>query len=84
MGIIAQVLSPWTVDAEGANVPTLFIDHMVADRSMMDVTGQPTTNLVPAPNMMVVEVWEPLSIADIVGDSTYYVLWSEVVEDDIT
>ena len=83
MGIIAQVLSPWTIDAEGANVPALVVNHGRAGRSMMDVTGQAAEILAPDPNLVVIEVWDDSGVEDIEADGNYQLLWLEVVEDAI-
>lgn len=72
----AQVLTPWTTGALGANVPRLTVDHPCF--SYVDVTDQPCQNIPPTPNLFTAEVvCDDATLAAIEADPNYSVLWSE-------
>lgn len=71
------IATPWVGD--GINVhyhPKLEDDYPY--KKWMDVTGQPSANLTPAPNMYVIEVVvDDVVLTQIEADSRYLVIWSE-------
>ncbi len=77
--MIAHVLTPWTQDEEGGNHP--LIDEVLAGHkgwSWTDVTGQPTANLNPDPNLYVIELTcDAETLAAVEADGRFYVIWSE-------
>ena len=80
--IQAEIITPWTGDgAEGNfNRPKLADDYAIT--KWEDVTGQPSINFPLAQNAYVVlAVCEESVLAQIEADDTYYVLWSEVIND---
>ena len=55
----ARIVTPWTgtVASTDPRTPKLFVDHPPpAGTVAVDVTGQPAQNLLPSPNLYVVEV----------------------------
>lgn len=77
----AQVITPWvrnTVEGLGlANQCKLKIDHP-SILTWTDVTGQPSENLFPDPNMYVVEIiCDQTTLDAIEADDNYHVQWSE-------
>lgn len=87
--ILAQILSPWTGDggepgnratrqANRSYRPRLLDDYpLLAHR---DASRQPAANLLPDPNLAVVEaLLSELTLAQIEMNSAYLVLWSEPV-----
>lgn len=76
-----QVVTVWTAKTSYGNYPLVVIDYPMP---WQDVTGQPSENLWPDPNIYVVEAKaEELVLDNIDSDSDYLVLWSEeMVEED--
>ncbi|MGB8648862.1 MAG: hypothetical protein WCF84_26735 [Anaerolineae bacterium] len=83
-----QVLSPWVgtgTDADPLHpldTPADPFRAQISDDytlvSRVDVTGQPRSSLIPAPNVFVVEVvCDDTVAAAIDADPKYAVLWSE-------
>ena len=80
----AEVLSPWLDidvgdDSRRAHLGTTY----VVDLS--DITGQPSQNVMPSPNMMACYVRCEEAVLDAIeADADYYVLWAEeVLEDEV-
>jgi len=77
---VAEIITPWigTGTPADPNRPQLGDDHALS--KWEDVTGQPSANLKPLPNLFVVraEMTDAVLTA-IEADSTYEVLWSEVL-----
>ena len=75
----AQVITPWAGDGssiENANRPKVADDHNI--QTWTDVTGQPSANLQPNPNMYIVEITcDQTTLDAIESDNNYEVLWSE-------
>jgi hypothetical protein len=91
---LAEVLTPWTTDAEGGNVMQIWTAHRrtfdgagnIATDGIYtceDVTGTAGPHLPPSPNLCVVRVRCPEATLDAIeADSAYLVLSSaEIVED---
>ena len=89
----ADVLTPWTTDADGANVVQLWgayrrtfdaagnIDRDGAYTSE-DVTGTYGPHLPPTPNLCIVRIRCPeTTLDDIEADADYLVLSSEELEE---
>jgi len=85
----ARVITPWvpawkdTRPRLKANRPQLLRDYTVLTSE--DVTGQPTANITPSPNMYTLEIVADGAVIDAIDrDADYDVLWSEeITEDDI-
>lgn len=77
---VTEIITPWIGAGTPAdpNRPQLAVDHAIS--KWEDVTGQPSANLQPAPNLLVVcAEMTDASLAAIEADQTYEVLWSEVL-----
>lgn len=76
-----QIITPWKRIAENGyaeNRPSVLDDYTL--HKMIDVTGQPSSNIPASPNSFVVECWADDAVfAQIEADNNYLVLWSEVV-----
>jgi hypothetical protein len=81
----ARIVTPWTGDGQSrgtAYQPKVFVDHPLgAGEQVVDVTGQPAANIIPAPNALTVEaILDSSKLAAIEADVNYgqgAVLWSE-------
>ena len=85
----AQVITWWTqgVDEEGNPTNTPHINTLRnPGESWMDVTGQPTENINPDPNMFVVELWCSQATLDAIAAHPDYgpeaILTSEEIVDE--
>lgn len=80
----AEIITPWIGSGTSAdpNRPQLPSDHAIT--SFEDRTGQPSENLQPDPNLFVVlaEMTDAV-LASIEADSTYEVLWSEMIPEPL-
>lgn len=74
----AEVLSPWSVGADGGYKIQLSQDY--AGLTGSDVTGQ--QNVIPDPNLMSVAIECEAAVLDTIEkDNVYLVVWSsEIVE----
>ena len=75
----AEIMTPWigTGASTDANRPKLSDDYVIG---FEDVTGQPTGNLHPAPNLYIVQVeCDAAMLNAIEADADYLVLWSEEI-----
>lgn len=79
MSYRCEVLTPWAHDEERAvNEQAVALDYPA---TWSDVTGQPDSNLIPDPNLLVSR-GEGLSEAQmnaLLADARYEVLWFEEV-----
>jgi hypothetical protein len=77
-----EVVTTWTVDSDGANVPAVAALLGPGD-SCEDRTGQPAQNITPDPNVVVFGVFcSADTLSAIEADAGHTVLWSaEVVTD---
>lgn len=77
----AQISGPWIgtgLFLQDAKRPQLSDDLELLN--MSDVTGQPSENLQPDPNLYTVEVVVLDTVLDdIQSDNTYYIHWNEEV-----
>lgn len=75
----AEIITPWIgtgATTADANRPQLGDDHTLS--RWEDVTGQPSENLHPTPNLFIVRAnMTDAVLAAIETDPTYEVLWSE-------
>ena len=83
---IADIITPFIGDGsteENANRPQLGDDY--ATLKWEDITGTPSAQLTPSPNMYVLraEVTEAV-LSDIESDGIYHVLSSEEIIEDAT
>ena len=81
MTVKAEIITPWvqsTIDGLGlTNRPRLITDHPSISR-MTDTTKQLSENLLPKPNMYIVQIeCSPETLLEIEDDPLYQVLWSE-------
>lgn len=75
--IRAQLVTAWVgTGVEGDPFRPAVIDSF-AVRSWRDVTGQPSTNLIPEPNAFTVEVTCDEAALEAIVAAGYVVLWSE-------
>ena len=82
MTYIAEVITTWEVDSDGANVPALAALLQAGD-SCEDVSGQPAQNIMPDPNITVWRVHcAAATLAAIEADPDHEVLWSEEIADE--
>ena len=78
-----RVLTPWGTKGKAGFFPQVLIDHPLSPNSgetYQDVTGQPTANIVPSPNVYTVElVCTDATLSAIQADPNYApgILWSE-------
>lgn len=89
----ANILTPWTTDADGTNIVQLWTDYrrtfdaagaILVDGvyTSEDITGTAGPHLPPAPNLCVVRVRCPEATLDAIeADGTYRVLSSEEIEE---
>ena len=72
-----QVLSPYILAADEHNWPQVAF-QFAGQITWTDVTGIPNPNIIPAPNLVAVEITAPDSVYDqIAADPNYFILWSE-------
>ena len=77
----AQILTAWIArdesDIMSVNHPQLMDDY--ADiHPLMDVTQQPDTNLVPSPNLYIIEITCDQATLDLIdADPNYVIGWVE-------
>ncbi len=75
----AQILTPWTGD--GRTLETAFRPQLMDDFKIdqyTDLTGQPNAQLIPSPNLLLVQVQvSPAVLAQIEANPTYLVVSSE-------
>ena len=80
--IRSEIITPWSgagEDTYNAYRPRLCDDHAILKYE--DATGQPASSLPLSQNTYVVLVeCEESVLAEIEADDTYYVLWSEVID----
>lgn len=81
--ILFQVMTPWTLieQAEG-----LFVEPALASAyklvSWSDITGQLAENLLPEPNLYIIQAQaDQETFAAISADPSYQVLWSKIIAD---
>jgi hypothetical protein len=80
-----RLLTPWGTKTTGrgkvSNFPQVLLDHPpLAGESYRDVTGQPSGNLPPSPNVYTVElVCTDATLSALQADANYApgILWSE-------
>ena len=78
----AEVLSPWTVDANGQR--SIQISRDYAGLTGSDITFQPAENLVPDPNLMAVLIECEAAVLDAIeADGDYLVLWSKELSEEM-
>ena len=78
--IRAEVITPWigVGNNDNPNRPKLMNDYSL--KKWEDVTEQPSANFPLTQNAYVILVeCEESVLAEIKADDTYYVLWSEVI-----
>lgn len=76
----ASILTGWSEIGPRRFRPAVVDDHHLSDWT--DVTGQPFENLIPAPNLCVVEALVDEATLDAIeADNRYFVLESEEVID---
>jgi hypothetical protein len=74
----AHVVTPWTGNGTDAARYRPQLAAAYALVSWVDVTGQPAPSIVPSPNLYTVEiVCSDAVLAQIAGDATYSIVWSE-------
>ena len=79
--LIAEIITPWVSHLDDpspmpSNHPKLADDYTLA--GWEDVTGQPSGNIIPDPNLCIVKVrCEQAILTAIEADPDYEVLWSE-------
>lgn len=77
---IAQVSTSW-VEASGERRP-VFLDSLLPGDACWDVTGQPSENITPAPNVVVWEVvCADATLTALEARADTVVLWSEEIVD---
>ena len=80
---LAEIATPWIgIGAEeDSNRPRVGDDYAIA--RWEDVTGQPSANLHPDPNLYIVLVRCEAAVLDAIeADDTYLVLWAEEESED--
>ena len=81
----AEVTTSWTgtgASTDDANRPQLGDDYALLKRE--DITGQPSANLQPDPNLYNVLVEVEESVLDAINaDPDYLVLWQELIPEDV-
>ena len=82
----SQIVTPWIAAIGNSsltgNHPQLLDDYPTI-RSFEDGTGQPSANIMPAPNEYTVEIiCAPEVLFSIESDPDYEVLWSEEIEEE--
>lgn len=76
----SEVITGWGHKATGANKAQLALNYPLM---CQDITGQPSANLWPEPNLLTVYVeCEAVVLDAIEVDADYHVLWSEEIIDD--
>jgi len=84
--IHAQILTTWTVDADGANTP-VFPFMLAEGDSWSDISATPAANLTPDPNLILLECWlDEKSYQAVLDDKDYgeeAVYWSEKIVEDV-
>lgn len=74
----AEVIGPWVIDLDGQKSKKLSRDY--AGLFISDVTGQPSANIVPDPNLVAVLVTcEAAVLEAIKKDNAYLIVWSEEI-----
>ena len=79
---MAQITTNWTGSGkeDDANRPQIGDEYKLA--KWEDVTGQPSKNLAPDPNLYVVRIECEGEVLDAIeADGKYMVLWCEELED---
>lgn len=77
---VAEIITPWigTGTETDLNRSQLGDDHALV--KWEDVTGQPSENIQPDPNLYIVRAeMTDAVLSDIEADATYEVLWSETL-----
>ena len=80
----AEITTTWTGTGaqDDDNRPQLGDDYAL--RKWEDVTGQPSANLRPDPNLYVVRVECEEAVLDAIeADADYLVLWSEEIAEEV-
>ena len=81
----AEILTAWTGTGteQDSYSPKITTDHPTIAK-YEDITGQPSANLTPNPNNFssLIEC-DDATLAAIEADNQYYVVWSEVIPEDI-
>lgn len=77
-----EVVTTWTVDSDGANVPAV-ASLLGPGDSCEDRTGGPASSITPNPNVVVFGVYcSADTLAAIEADAGHTVLWSQEVVTD--
>jgi len=81
--MVAQILTPYTGTGQDMDAfrPALADDYQVL--TWVDVTGQAAENLIPDPNLVLIEViCEAAVLSQIEGNNRYQVIYSEEQQAD--
>ncbi len=82
-----ELTTPWIGDGlsdDTANRPALSSYLASQGEKFEDVTGQPTVNLHPAPNLYAVYFEVEAATLDLIeADSTYFVVWAEEIPPEV-
>ncbi len=76
-----QILTPWQISEEdGFHSVQPLLASKYALSAWQDVTGQPAANLVPSPNLFIVQALaNAATYAQIENDPVFLILWSKEV-----
>ena len=82
----AEVLTMW--EGDGLSQDTAFSPQITTDHPTIakyeDVTGQPSENLSPSPNIFLCKIeCDDATLSAIEADANYEVFWSEVIPEDV-
>lgn len=76
----AEIVTAWGYKPSGANKAQLALAYPLL---CQDITGQPSTNLQPDPNLLSVYVECEASVLDAISaDGDFHILWQEEIIDD--
>ena len=74
----ARIITPWTGTGTGADPNRPLVGDLYPLLKWTDVTGQPAAELLPDPNLYVIDAQLTSTVlANIGADSRFFVLWSE-------
>ena len=85
----ATVITMWMGDGDGVNGTTpyhpMLLDDYPGIAGYEDITGQPSSNLIPAPNNYTIRITvDDATLAAIQADSAYTVLTAEIIPVEVT
>lgn len=78
----AEITGPWVTDPDGQKSKKLSRDY--AGLFISDVTGQPSENVTPDPNLVTVLVTcEAAVLEQIEADGVYFIQWAEEIVEEV-